>query len=52
MITTILSLIGSLMRGVRRTIRPRRPRLPLFNSRDPELFNAPDDELLKGFGER
>jgi hypothetical protein len=51
-ITTILSLIESLMRRLRRTIHPRRPRFPLFNSGDPELFNAPDDELLKGFGER
>lgn len=41
--------------GVEQIIRddvPRRPTFPLFRSGKPLLFDAPDEELLKGFGER
>jgi hypothetical protein len=31
---------------------PRRPTFPLFNSGKPGLWRRPDEELLKGFGER
>jgi hypothetical protein len=31
---------------------PRRPTFPLFRSGKPHLFDAPDEELLRGFGER
>ncbi|MEX2046584.1 MAG: CopG family transcriptional regulator [Chloroflexota bacterium] len=31
---------------------PRRPTFPLFNSGKPGLWRHPDEELLKGFGER
>lgn len=40
--------------GVERLVEsePRRPRLPLFSSGKPGLWEKPDEELLKGFGER
>ena len=40
--------------GVDRLVEsePPRPRLPLFSSGKPRLWEKPDEELLKGFGER
>lgn len=41
--------------GVEQVLRddvPRRPTFPLFRSGKPHLFDGPDEELLKGFGER
>ncbi len=47
---------ASLIReGIERLVRdesPRRPTFPLFNSGDPTLWQHPDEELLRGFGER
>jgi hypothetical protein len=40
--------------GVERLVEsePPRPRLPLFSSGKPGLWEKTDEELLKGFGER
>jgi len=50
--TSEARLIREGLEQIVRDESPRRPTFPLFNSGNPGLWRQPDEELLKGFGER
>jgi hypothetical protein len=52
MLKATVHVFATLKRERDALARRRRPTFPLFNSAKPGLSQRPDEELLKGFGER
>jgi hypothetical protein len=51
-IVNLFAKLNQQLRALARRRESRRPTFPLFNSGKPGLWRHPDEELLKGFGER